>query len=113
MQVGQTIYGYHTNNNRAYGPDKERHYMDLPPGWEPYIIDGETKQSWLVGNMKIDKKTMHERRKDYTPIRFVKTPEEVEREYFIAHNGLTKEVMYCKDYDKLKRIEAILGEEDQ
>jgi len=57
MKVGQTIYGYHSNNNnrsyRSYSSQmhgRDRDYPELPVGWNPYEITGKTKQSWVLFN---------------------------------------------------------------
>ena len=104
MKVGDTIYGYHVNNNRA-----SRDYPELPYYWAPYEITGETRQSWICGDIKIDKKTMVERQYNYSPIQFVSTLEEVIRKDFIDNRWrLARKIEECKDYDILKKIDELL-----
>lgn len=110
INIGDTIYGYHSNNNRGC-------YNGLPRYWEAYEVVGETKVSWLVGHVrnpiKVDKKTMKERKQDFTPIAFVESREQMERQVWITDNRykISRMIESCTDYDKLKRIESILKEE--
>jgi len=102
IKIGDVIYGFHVNNRMQE--------KDLPKGWHEYTVTNETKQSWEVGNYrKINKKTMEERIKDFTPIKFVETREEIERIEFVNQRHFIAEmVRNCKDYDKLKKIQEIV-----
>jgi len=67
-------------------------------------ITGETKQCWIFDDyMKIKKKEIGN-------IIFP-TQDDVNKHLWVYENGFSigEKVRYCKDYDKLKQIEAILN----
>jgi hypothetical protein len=108
IKIGDTIYGYHVNNNR-------RGTNGLPAYWEDYEVVGETKVSWLVGYknnpIKVDKKTLTERNMNFTPIVFVANREEMEKANYVdcQRYKIAEKVRCCTDYDTLKKIEEILN----
>lgn len=94
------------NNRRVYvdrnsGPVWREH-------WRKLTIVSETNRSW-VSNLgwKIPKKN--------TPKSFAFSEEEIDNLEWIHDNAhkLADIVRHCQDFDKLKKIEAILKEEDK
>lgn len=100
-KVGDLLYQLH--NWRRAGQ----------PKWEPAPITGETKVSWLLGDIKVNKKTMVTA-KDYRGHneRYCSYEEMVAQDFCDLHaRDLASHVSVCKDPEKLKRIAAIVGME--
>ncbi len=109
INIGDTIYGYSTDHNRTGS-------NGLPKYWEAYEVVGETKVSWLVGHawnpIKVDKKTLEQRGSQWPQRKFAANRECMEQQIWISDNRhkICNVLNHCTDYDKLKRIEAILNE---
>lgn len=121
MQVADKVWIFDINTRR-YEDDKGN---KLDRCWyrghfvEKYIV-GETKQSWIVGhkeasidnrsNLKVNKKTLTYKSNYGTDGKLYTSEEEINRACWLHdnHYRIQEQVRWCKDYDKLKKIEEIL-----
>lgn len=117
MKIGQTVWLFNCNR-RVYGPDGHgapiyREYF------VPYVIKGETRTSWLLGeNLKINKATGElrpERGGFYglSPHVFT-TEEEVNDACYIHCNAyeISRLVQQCRNAKVLRTIANMLSLEE-
>jgi hypothetical protein len=125
MQIGDKVWLF-DSNRRCYEDDKGNKLISC---WhrchfdERYIV-GETNQSWIVGyegssvdsksNLKVNKKTLQYSNTNMYHLdgRLYISEEEIEKECWLNDNSyrIRQMVERCRDYDKLKKIEAIFNE---
>lgn len=124
MQVGDKVWIF-DSNRRIYEDDQGNKLVSC---WyrghfvEKCII-GETKQSWIVGyegnlpddrnNLKVNKKTLIYSTANTYGLdgKLYISEEEIDRNCWLKDNQFTisESVRWCKDYDKLKKIEEIIN----
>jgi hypothetical protein len=127
MQIGDKVWIF-DSNNRQYKDDKGN---KLDRCWyrgyfkERYII-GETKQSWIIGfekssiedrtNLKVNKKTLIYSTTNTCGFngKLYISEEQVDQECWLQDNyyKIQEQVRRCRDYNKLKKIEEILLEQE-
>lgn len=97
--IGTTLWWISSRNRRQ--------------GWRSYVITGETRQSWLLGDRwserKISKKTLRENNGQWGHEQFY-TAEQRDNEVWVETNKyrIAGAVQACRDAAKLKQIAQIL-----
>ncbi len=104
--VGSTVWVF-DENRRVYEKDANGRAQGGPiwiKHWEPQVITGETRVSWLVGRwLKFPK--------NGAPGKVAFSWEEVkEREWVAVHRyGIERCVNSCRDPQALRQIAALVG----
>jgi hypothetical protein len=108
-KVGDTIWVF-DENRRVYARDEKGHSVGRPiwrECWRPVPIRGETKVSWVTDfGAKINKKSPGDR------VAFSEA--DIDRAAYVedARQNLRRRVEWCRDYETLKAIEALLDAYD-
>jgi hypothetical protein len=121
MQIGDKVWIF-DSNRRTYEDDQGNKLRS--PWYRGYFVErfilGETKQSWIIGwhgatldsrgNYKVNKKTLTYTNSYGGNFKIHTSEEEIDRECWIQENQykIREAVGFCKDYEKLKKIEEIL-----
>jgi hypothetical protein len=97
-KVGDTLW----NNNHNFRSSS----------WGSDVITGETKQSWLVGTRKVNKRTLLQAIPRFTPIQWYTEEGKRAEDFHRLHaRDIAGRVSVCRDIDKLKQIAALVGME--
>lgn len=86
------------------------YYSDFRNGWTARVIEGETKQSWLMDTgAKVNKKTLTSKNGKYAET-FWYTDKQRDDQCWITTNRykIASRVQVCNDVDTLKKIEELL-----
>lgn len=111
MQVGDKVWIF-DNNHRVY-EDKNgnrSNYALYSGHFREFIITGETKQSWVIGSLKVNKKTLEVKGHALDPHLFL-SQEEVNENCWVHENkyDILKKIERSADYGLLKEIERLLN----
>lgn len=116
LKIGDTLYSFSTNN-RVYKPSKDGFSSGGPIYREHFraeTIDGETKQSWIVGpsEKKVNKKTLAcAHNGDFAAARRYFTLEEKEADIWANDHRykITRLVEQVRNVEILRKIAEIVG----
>lgn len=112
MQIGDKVWIKDENHRIYFDPEGNKLNSPWYRGYfVEYHISGETNQSWIVGNHKVNKKTLTYKTEPGKDGILYTSEEQIEQISWIHQNQykIADRVKFCNDIDKLKKIEEILN----
>lgn len=116
--IGMQVWAFN-QNRRVYQRDESGKAIGGPiwrEHWEPLVVVGETKVSWLVGPewmLGCDTSRATKVPKKSWPGVYKTSEAEIDKAAFVeARWSLAQRIQGCRDYDTLKAVESALDSQE-